>query len=423
MTTRNNDRQMTEAELIAFENSEAQIGAEEDGAAGAGATEALDQNSGADPLEGGVERREPIRHSPQDDARMKIAARFRRPEAEERPFNGDMADNENLYGQFGAEASEDDGDPADPAEGEDLSDIDDQRQPAAQQQPAKRKLVIRGVERELTDDEILAAAQKTLAGDSYLEEARALLDSAKQIRAERTGATRQHPDGEMGAQDDLDSADDGAAQHPEPLPVDLVQKLQFGDPEEAAKELAEYIDKRSKKQAVSTVENSGVQRAFDQDLTRSQKALKSFQDANPDLANDEIAAMAIERNMYSLYREDLLALGYTEDKLPKTSAELANWHRFARINGYEVRNTSDLLNTSKDKFLAWRGGGKPAPQSQQRQAKQPARIAVSVDRDARRQAIPLQPSRASAPRRDVTAPAPTDRSSVVANMRKARGQA
>jgi hypothetical protein len=421
MTTRN----MTDAQKLAEaehnENMEARLGTEDDGDLGNGGTQPLDQNPGGDPLGGGVESRKPIQSSPADSIRSQIAARFRRPEAEERPFNGDLTDNENLYGQFGAEPSDDEIDEA-AAAAEAAGDGETASAAPAQQQPTKRKLVVRGKEVELTDEEVLAAAQKTLAGDSYLDEARSLLEAAKEIRADRTGASRQHPDGGMGAQDELDPAADGDAQHPGQLPVELVQKLQFGDPEEAARELAEYIDKRAQSNAAKAVETSGVQRAFDQDLKRSQTALQAFQDANPDLANDEIAAMAIEANMYKLYREDMLALGLTEEQLPKTNKELANYHRFYRINGYEVRSTKDLLEASKGKFLEWRGGTKPAPQSEQRQGKPAPRIAVSVERDARRQAIPLQPSRASAPRRDVTTPAPSDRSAVVANMRKARGQ-
>jgi hypothetical protein len=418
-----NQNELTEAERI--ENIEAQFGAEEDGHVGAGDTELLDQGAGDDPLGGGTERREPIKNSPADDIRSQIANRFRRPVAEERPFNGDMTDPENTYGTFGAEPSDDELDAeaaAREAEGEDLSDIDDQRtqrQPA--NEPAKREVTVRGKKMLLTEDEILAAAQKTLAGDSYLEDAKGILAQAKEIRAARTGATRQHPDGEMGAQDDLDSAADGSAQHPEPLPVDLVQKLQFGDPEEAAKELADYIDRRTEKQAGKAVEASGVERAFNQDLARSQKALAAFTGANPDLANDEIAAMAIEKGMYDLYREDMIKIGLAEEQLPKTPAEIANWHRLYRINGYEVRDTKTLLEASKDKFVQWRGG-KAAPKQEQRPQKQAPRISVSVDRDARRQAIPLQPSRAAAPRRDVNPAAPADRSGVVANMRKQRGQ-
>lgn len=413
-----NPNELTEAERI--ENIEAQFGAEEDGAGGAGETQLLDQNGG-DPLEGGVERREPIRHSPQDDARMSIASRFRRPEKEERPFDGDLTNPENLHGVFGREDEEDADEQAIAAGQLNDPEIDDQRQ-TARQEPAKREVTVRGKKMLLTEDEIIAAAQKTLAGDSYLDEAKNLLAQAKEIRATRTGADRQHPDGEVGAHDELDSAADGNAQHPEPLPVELVQKLQFGDPEEAARELADYVNRSSKKAAVSTVEESGVERAFNQDLSRSQKALKAFTEANPDLADDEIAAMAIEKGMYDLYREDMVKLGLTEEQMPKTPAEIANWHRLYRINGYEVRDTKTLLEASKEKFVKWRGGTPAPQQQQQRQSEQNPRVRVSVNRDARRENIPLQPSRSAAPRRDVQAPVASSRTDVVANMRKQRGQ-
>jgi hypothetical protein len=402
-----NPNELTEAERD--ENIEAQFGAEEDGAGRRRRNRNARPEPRDDPLEGGVERREPIKHSPQDDVRMSIADRFRRPEKEERPFNGDMTDPENLHGVFGREEEEDADEQAIAAGQLNDPEIDDQRAPSRQQEPAKREVTVRGKKMLLTEDEILAAAQKTLAGDSYLEDAKNLLAQAKEIRADRTGANRQHPDGENGAHDELDSAADGNAQHPEPLPVELVQKLQFGDPEEAAKELADYVARSSKKTAATAVEQSGVERAFNQDHQRSKKALATFTEANPDLANDEIAAMAIEKGMYDLYREDMLKLGLTEEQLPKTPNEIANWHRLYRINGYEVRDTKTLLEDVKGEIrrMARRQESSPAAEAAAAAEAGPA-DRVSVDRDARRQAIPLQPSRAAAPRRDVQAPAPCE---------------
>src|SRR5688572_24608767 len=88
-------------DMIAAENAEARFGADEDAPRERGATEPLNQNpDGNDPLQTGLESRTPIQRSPQDSMRSQIAARFRRveTEAEERPFNGDFNDNENMYG-------------------------------------------------------------------------------------------------------------------------------------------------------------------------------------------------------------------------------------------------------------------------------------------------------------------------------------
>jgi hypothetical protein len=116
--------------------------------------------------------------------------------------------------------------------------------------------------------------------------------------------------------------------------------------------------------------------------------------------------MAIEKGMYDLYREDMLKLGLTEEQLPKTPNEIANWHRLYRINGYEVRDTKTCSNVKgKVPRMARRRSRLPSNSGSTSGKAGPA-DRVSVDRDARRQAIPLQPSRAAAPRRDVQAPAP-----------------
>ena len=286
-----------------------------------------------------------------------------------------MSDAENLYGDHGRPAEDD--------EPEDESSIVGERQTARKEpehQPAKRKLIVRGQIVEMTEDEILAAAQKTLAGDSYLDEAKQILAEARGIKKARTASDNQHPDGQEDAQL-LDPDDTGYdAQHPEPSFRGVVEKIQYGDPEEAAVELERLVDTRATKQ----VTENHAKRLFDQDLARSQKALKGFIAANPDLANDEIAALAIERGMYHLYKEDIIKLGMAEDKIPDDPATLANWHRWYRVHGHEVRNTADLLNQSRDKFIAWRGGRSTeqpasaategsAPRSSQRGSRYPPR--------------------------------------------------
>ena len=351
-----------------------------------------------------------IQRSPQDEARNAIISRFRHTDPDdERPFNGDMADPENIYGDHGRPAQDD--------EPEDGSSVVGEQTTKPQPQQAKRRLIVRGQIMEMTDDEILAAAQKTLAGDSYLDEAKAILAEAKGIRKARTASENQQP----GSQEDvqaLDQDDPAAddAQHPEPSFRDVVQKIQYGDPEEAAVELEKLVDDRATKR----VSENHAKRLFDQDLARSQKALKGFIDTNPDLANDKIAAIAIERGMYDLYEEDILKLGMPKDKIPTDPATLANWHRWYRVHGHEVRNTADLLNLSKQRFEDWRGGKQQPQQQRQRQAA--PRIEVNVDRDTRRANIPTQPTRTVTPRREITPSAPPSRSDVVANMRRLRGQ-
>jgi len=140
------------------------------------------------------------------------------------------------------------------------------------------------------------------------------------------------------------------------------------------------------------------------------------------LDNDKTAAQIIEANMYEIYREELLSLGLDEAKLPKTNAELANWHRLQRVHGFAVSDTPKLLNEAKTRLEKWRGTS-IAPKPAAPAAKPAPRLEVNVNRTERRAAIPNQPNRASLPPpRAAAAPQKTTGSDVVNDMRRARGQ-
>jgi hypothetical protein len=392
-------------EGIANENANAPLGVEDIGYTQDRAPELGQERVQSDPT-----KREVVQRSPSDDVRNQIAARFKR--GNEVAFDGDMTNPENLYGDF-ARAPVEEVDPEPSVVGEPLT-------PEAPVTP-KRKLKVRGQDVELTDDEILAAAQKTLAGDSYLEDARKLLEEAKQIKAERAGRDRQHPDGQSSTQDGELDFDPQPAQtrHPAPDLKSVVEKIQFGDPDEAAAELAQVIQTAAAKQA----DEGHLNRLFNNDLAKSQKALAEFRAANPDLDKDPLAQVAIEKTMYDLYREEIVKLGLDEAQIPTDPKTLANWHRFYRVNGHAVSHTPDLLNRAKDRVDAWRGGpSKPAQQPQAPRREAP-RVHVNVDRTARREAIPTQPTRSVAPRPDAQrAPTQQTGSDIVAQMRRARGQ-
>jgi len=407
-----------------LDNDEAQIGAAED-AAGAG-NELQPANQGqteADPLGGGVERREPIRMSPKDDMRAQIAAKFRRVEPEDEvPFDGDMSNPANLYGEFGRAVDPDaDEDPDDAASvvGSRERVVAEPQERDDDQQPRMITRKVRGRDVTMSEDEWLDRASQVTAADSYLEEARETLKAAREIKAGRAAPTDQHPDRKDSTHDDeLDPPVlDDDTQHPETSLRDIVEKIQFGDVDEAADLLGKAIQREAKKEA----KTGALQTVFDQDLKRSQKALKDFGTAHPELADDEDAAMLIERRMYILYREDMKKLGLDDSQIPKDNAEAANWHRFYRVNGYEVRPTSALLEAAGKHVSKRLGVGQVDPSSQPQRKEKP-RVAVNVDRDARRQNIPLQPQRAVVPRRDVVPAAQKGGSAIVAEMRKARGQ-
>ena len=356
-------------------------------------------------------RQKPIAMSPADQARMDMAKRFKRQGAEEDvPFNGNMNDPEMIHGQFGRQALE----PEPVDEGAPIA-----KAVIAPAPEAKRTLTVRGKQVEMTDNEILAAAQKTLAGDSYLDEARTLLEEAKQIKAERAGRAPHHPEGEhnQGTQDDGQDFDAQDRQHPDEL-EEAIEQIQFGDPKEAAAKIRNVIKGVSEKEA----DEGQMRRLVKNDITKAQAVVKSFSDANPEIANDPIAAQALEQFVYKATRAEIEKLdGIDASKIPQNSAELANWHRFYRINGREVSTPAQLLETAKGEYLKWKGVSeqpKPAP------AKAAPRVVVNVDRTERRANIPNQPTRSMAPRPDAPAAQSQgkSRTDVIMNMRRQRGQ-
>lgn len=359
--------------------------------------------------------RKPIPMSPADEARAAIAKRFRREAPEDVvPFNGDMTDPEMLYGRVAQQQIEPDPDLPEPGVAHEPV------RGAEAVAPAKRKLTVRGQTVEMTDDEILAAAQKTLAADSYLDEARVILKDAKEIRAERAGRDPHHPEGQTSTQDDALDNDgtDGTSRHPGNELREVVEKIQYGDPEEAARLLGDAIDKTADKKA----DERQIKRLMDNDLAKAQVALKTFMDANPALKGDEIADKVIEQNIYKVYREDIEKLGVVDpDKIPTDPKTVAAWHRFYRINGAAVRDMPTILNEAKARLDTWRGTPAAKPQAERRIA---ARVDVNVDRNERRAAIPNSPTRsASPPARATQQPQqPQGRSSVIMKMKAARGQ-
>lgn len=356
------------------------------------------------------------RMSPGDSARDAIAKRFRRSESV--PYNGNPNDPEMLYGDVARTHQEPEPDVDETIISGDRREARPEPQVEQQQQPQKRKLIIRGQEVYLTEEEILARASMVTAADSYLEEARSILNEAKTVKAERAGQRSQHPENRSGTQDEeLDAPTDGDARHPENRTREVVEKIQFGDPEEAAAELDRLIDERADKKT----DERQIKRLMDNDLSKSQKALKDFVAANPELNGDKMAARAIEQTLYDIYEEDIVKLGVVDaDKIPKDPQKKAEWHRFYRVHGHPVKTAAEALEEAKTRVLRWRGN--PAP-AQQQQRKAPDRVDVNVNRTERRAAIPNSPSRTVSPRPDsAAAPKATSRSDVIAGMRKARGQ-
>lgn len=387
----------------------------------------------ADPEAPPVPRAPP--RSAGDGRRADIVARFR----DGRTNNNDAADDVAEINAFANQGLPPELVPAPPAPPAPVvavaSAIEDQQaDPEAPpvprvEAPAKRKVVVRGQTLELTDEEILAAAQKGLAGDDYFAEAKRKLDEVNVLlRDTKTRAAPSSPDAtHPGA-----PAPGQTAEQPTP-PADpahpgldlsqVVEQIQFGDPAKAAELLAQAISTSAANSSQETLQNERLRN----ESARSQRFLKEFEGENPELADDPIANAAIERLLYDFQRDDLVKLmaasGVEESKVPTNPNQIAKWHLYYRTEGHPVRDVPTLLKEAAGKVKAWKGTtADPPPAPAPTPA--PPRIEVAVDRSKNRASIPQQPSRTVAPRPDaVTQPAPPrDRSSVVQGVMAQRSK-
>lgn len=298
----------------------------------------------------------------------------------------------------------------------------------------RRKLIVRGQTLELTDEEMEAAAQRGLAGDSYMDEARRTLDEAKALRRDFSaapGSQQQNTPAATSGQPAEPSATPSADEQPDHELVQVIEQVQFGDPTQAAKALNDVINRRVTA-ASSTHSQQATQVAMQNErirdeAERSQRFLQDFERDNPELASDEFASAAMEKHLYRLQREDILKLvrayGKDETQVPSDPKTIANWHLFYRTRGHDVRDVPGLLKTARDNFIAWRGTpSSPQPAPRPGAPAAPTQQRVVVNRDARRQAIPQQPTRTVTPRSDSQAqsPQPRDRSAIVRDMIKTR---
>ncbi len=381
-----------------------------------GGNGSIDDTSIEDGQDRQQEERQPaIRMSPADSAREAISNRFKRPDTV--PFDGDMTKPENLYGEVAREQLEPDADADEPG-------VTAAERAKAQAQPEKTYTIkVRGKDVVLTEAQLLERASKVEAADSYLAETRDLLEQAKDVRkgqAEHAGRDDQrHPvDRQSSTQDDVSDANVDPDSR-RPGMKDLVEQIQYGSPEEAGKLLEDAIAKA----ADTAADKRQLNRLMTNDLTKSQKALQDFQTANPDIAGDENAAALMERNIYAIFRSDIEALGVVDaDKIPTDKVTLADWHRFYRVHGQPVSDIPSVLEKAKERVVSWRGPSASAPAKPAPRRDAP-RVEVNVDRTIRREAIPNQPSRATAARPNPSAASkPQKGSDIVREMRLSRGQ-
>lgn len=382
----------------------------------------------AAPAPAGPEGAEPIKpvvRSRFDDKRAEITARFRSSRTAE---IADTVDDVTAFAREGGlpeDFRQATGEPVEPLA------LDAEEQLPAAPAPApeqKFKLNVNGQIRELTADQVVAEAQKALAAGDILNEAKELRNSLAQLRDQNLAPRQPVP------------ANQGHEQaQPEPIPApadvanqdglqNLVEKIQFGDPKEAADLLRQTIWQAASQATAPAVQAGLIEGRLRDEGARTKQVLQDFRDQHPDLATDPIAGAAMERVILDLQLEDLGKIGVDPaklriDGLPTTPVDIANAHRWFRTEqGFSsLRSPETMLVEASNKVVAWRGVKPTEPAVDPAAPKGAPRVEISVNRADRRQTVQPQPQRTAAPqqRQPAQQPAqPRDRSDVVSAMQR-----
>jgi hypothetical protein len=387
-------------------------------------------NTGAQPDNTG--RPAPTVRSKHDDTRAAITARFRADRNE--PETDDIQDFVRSGGlpedfREAAAPAPAENPPENPEENPEENPPETREAP----QPPTFKVKVNGKEMELSQEDLVKHAQIALASDSLLDTAKAKLKEINELQASIARAPRPAQDGHQAAPETQPAEQpqpDPAAPNQDEQIAKLIEAIQFGDDPAQARELLRNtiagMAGAKPDQVRQEVQNALVNERMRDDGARTAKVLDSFKKDHPEFATDKLAQAALERQMYDLQAEDLVALGLDPANLVEgratTPADIASAHKYYRANGHAVRPPDVLLNEAARAVGEWRGIKAPATQADPANP-DPQRGAprIVVNRDARREAVQQQPSRSAVPRQpQQTAAAPRDRSAIVEQMKANR---
>jgi hypothetical protein len=368
----------------------------------------------------------PVR-GPHDNKRADIVSRYRTERLAEK--DAEAADDEAELRAFSREGMPPElqhlepEPPAPAVEPEPSVEPDPIAEPEAP--PPKYKLTVRGKEIEVTEEELRAHAQKSLAADTYLEDTKARLNEANELlrqtrdRIQRTDPVRTHPAGQESAQTAVTEPTDGSVpEQPENPYARVVHELQYGDPAVAEKSLEQVIEAAAARKAKESLERTRMA----DEAARANKLASDFEQENAELAKDRHATAVIKQLLFDMQRDDIRALGIDLALLPDQSDDgISKAHLWYRTQGFRVRDVPKLLTEAKDTYVKWKGG-EPKPAAAAATTNKP-RVEVSVNRAERRAVIQQQPARTVTPKVETpAAPEARDRSSVVDQMRRDRGR-
>lgn len=346
-----------------------------------------------------------------DNKRSEIGKNFRRTDS--KPFEDVNAD-ETSYGTNASRPGEDDDDEGAVLEG---APTEEQPDPNA----GKKRYVVDGQEKWLTEDEVTRIVQKNLNADKVTHEVRQKeteLERALQRISELEQRFNQSSD--SSEQPDRQQSPTSPQQQAQPDQAaglaEIAEALQVGDTEEAAKALQRLLAMRDQGQ---TPDPTAIIRTVreDEDQKAARRAFQEFATATPEFNPDDWmqsrkfqTALDVERiNDIATAAEQF---GKDPNEVRKNLAnqppeEVARIHREMMVSGSGPRSYGDLFKAA---YTHLAPGGKPQ-----------SGVNISEERQRRAQAAQPQPAARGRPTQ-TQVEKPKTGSDIVASMRKARGQ-
>ncbi len=223
----------------------------------------------------------------------------------------------------------------------------------------RRRLKVNGQEIELGDDEVIAAAQKALAADRILDQAKALRREQQVILEELRAARANQP---AAADPRPARQDDGAATMPDGADMaEIIDKIQIGDPEEAQAALRFYgdaIEQRILERIGNLDETIASQvEVVNENRRRREETLatlRSFGDGNPEFRENRALQAALAQQVADTMQARMFEIGVepeTLDELKRrhgmNDAEVTAFaYRALQSQGHAVPSHADILNHS-----------------------------------------------------------------------------
>ena len=268
---------------------------------------------------------------------------------------------------------------------------------------AKRKLKVNGKEVELDQEQVDAYAQKALAADTILDQAKRDRAEARTLLEELRAAKATHaPDAELPV-----ASRTAPATIPDDADLaDIVDKIQVGDPKEAAAALHKYgaeIEKRILDRLGNIDETIATQMEIVTETAQRRRethdTLRSFGESNPEFRSSPALQAALAQEAAQTMRNRMFEIGVEPETLDRMKAErrmndievTAFAYRTLQQQGYALPAHPDILKESAASLRKQFGMVTPQPQPQ-------PQIQIDTrEREERKRALATQPRRATVP--------------------------